>query len=42
MYNCDDKNQIYPLHVSNEEKSDHFDLFFVTNVSSHYCFINNF
>ncbi|KAF0759253.1 Uncharacterized protein FWK35_00009780 [Aphis craccivora] len=26
MYNCDDKNQIYPLHVSNEEKSDHFDL----------------
>ncbi|KAE9522375.1 hypothetical protein AGLY_017206 [Aphis glycines] len=25
VYSCDDKNQIYPLHVSNKEKSDHFD-----------------
>lgn len=29
VYSCDDKNQIYPLHINNNEKSDHYDFFFL-------------
>ncbi|XP_060859920.1 uncharacterized protein LOC132937114 [Metopolophium dirhodum] len=43
VYSCDDKNQIYPLHINNNEKSDHYDLFFFSNEpTTHYCYIANF
>ncbi|KAL4100720.1 hypothetical protein QTP88_020754 [Uroleucon formosanum] len=28
VYSCGDKNKIYPLHINNNEKSDHYDLVF--------------
>ncbi|KAE9521487.1 hypothetical protein AGLY_018121, partial [Aphis glycines] len=43
IYSLDDKNVIYPLHITNIEKKNHFDLFlFNDNNTSHYCYINNF
>uniref|UniRef100_A0A2S2R367 Uncharacterized protein n=1 Tax=Sipha flava TaxID=143950 RepID=A0A2S2R367_9HEMI len=43
VYSADDRGLIYPLRVSKNEKSDHFDLFFSSNEkSSHYSFIHNF
>ncbi|KAE9523737.1 hypothetical protein AGLY_015878 [Aphis glycines] len=43
IYSLDDKNVIYPLHITNIEKKNHFDLFlFNDNNTSHYCNINNF
>jgi len=43
IYSLDDKNLIFPLHITNIEKKNHFDLFlFDNNNTSHYCYINNF
>ncbi|KAL4153547.1 hypothetical protein QTP88_001380 [Uroleucon formosanum] len=42
IYSLDYKNVIYPLHITNIEKKNHFDLFlFESNNTSHYCYINN-
>lgn len=43
VYGLDDKNVVYPLRITNEEKPNHFDLLYIShNGVGHYCYISNF
>jgi len=43
IFGIDDKGEIYPVHLNNDEKEKHFDLLLITNGdTSHYCYIKNF
>ncbi|KAE9529152.1 hypothetical protein AGLY_011948 [Aphis glycines] len=43
IYSLNNKNNIFPLNISNIERKNHFDLFLFNNdKTSHYCYIKDF
>jgi len=41
-YGVDEKNVVYPLRITKEEKPEHFDLLYITrNGVGHYCYISD-
>lgn len=44
VYGLNDRQEVFPLRVSDVEEKTQFDLLFITNSKgvSHYCYINNF
>lgn len=44
VYGLNEKNNVYPLRISEYVKLEHFDLLLISNSQGihHYCYINNF
>ncbi|KAF0707629.1 Uncharacterized protein FWK35_00033557, partial [Aphis craccivora] len=43
VFSLDNKNVVFPLYMNKVESKNHFDLLLINNdITSHYCFINDF